>query len=105
MNRLEARTMIRHYPWLTVGTIMLAVLVASTAGAQQPVQPQSPPAARRDGDRTMTMYIGTIPGGQNKSKGIYMARFEPATGRLSNVELAAETPRPSFVAFHPSGKF
>jgi 6-phosphogluconolactonase len=54
---------------------------------------------------TMRIYVGTIPGGQSKSKGIYMVQFDPRTGALSRPELAAEAPRPSFVAIHPSKKF
>jgi len=49
------------------------------------------------------VYIGTYTSG--KSKGIYVSRFDPATGRLTAPELAAETPSPSFLALHPGGKF
>lgn len=48
-------------------------------------------------------YIGTYTGG--KSKGIYVARYDAATGHLGTPELAVETPSPSFVAIHPGGKF
>lgn len=47
-----------------------------------------------------TLYIGTYTG--EKSKGIYMAKFDSETGKLSEPELAAETESPSFLAFHPS---
>lgn len=49
-------------------------------------------------------YIGTYtaPG---KSRGIYVARFDAATGKLGAPELAAETSRPSFLAIHPNRKF
>lgn len=49
-------------------------------------------------------YIGTYtaPG---KSRGIYVARFDAATGHLGAPELAAETARPSFLAIHPNRKF
>jgi 6-phosphogluconolactonase len=52
---------------------------------------------------TMLVYIGTYTGA--KSKGIYLSRFDPATGRLTSPELAAETPSPSFLAIHPSKRF
>lgn len=42
------------------------------------------------------MYIGTYTG--EKSKGIYLAQFDPATGRLSAPQLAAETKNPTFLA-------
>jgi 6-phosphogluconolactonase len=39
------------------------------------------------------------------SKGIYGFRYDAATGKLTALGVAAETPDPSFVAIHPSGKF
>ena len=49
------------------------------------------------------VYFGTYTGA--KSKGIYVSRFDPATGTLSAPELAAATRNPSFLAIHPSGHF
>ncbi len=49
------------------------------------------------------VYFGTYTGA--KSKGIYVSRFDPATGRLSAPELAAATRNPSFLALHPNGDF
>ena len=49
------------------------------------------------------VYFGTYTGA--KSKGIYVSRFDSATGKLSEPELAAETKNPSFLAVHPSEKF
>lgn len=49
------------------------------------------------------VYIGTYTDAQ--SKGIYRFSFDPATGAASTPELAIETPSPSFLAVHPSGKF
>jgi 6-phosphogluconolactonase len=46
------------------------------------------------------VYIGTSTGGM--SKGIYRFAFDPATGTAGAVELAAESPNPGFLAFHPS---
>jgi 6-phosphogluconolactonase len=48
------------------------------------------------------LYIGTYTG--SKSKGIYSARFDSATGKLSAIELAAETKNPTFLAIHPNGR-
>ena len=58
-------------------------------------------AARSPGPTPV--YIGTYTGG--KSKGIYVSRFDSATGRLTPPELAVATPSPSFLAFHPGGRF
>jgi 6-phosphogluconolactonase len=51
----------------------------------------------------MLVYIGTYTGG--KSKGIYVSRFDSATGRLTPPELAVATPSPSFLAVHPGKRF
>jgi 6-phosphogluconolactonase len=49
------------------------------------------------------VYFGTYTG--KKSKGIYVSRLDPATGRLTPATVAAETASPSFLAVHPSGRF
>jgi 6-phosphogluconolactonase len=51
----------------------------------------------------LRVYVGTYTGA--KSKGIYCCRFDPASGRLTAPELAAETPSPSFLAIHPNRRF
>jgi 6-phosphogluconolactonase len=47
------------------------------------------------------VYFGTYtaPG---QSRGIYVARFDPATGEVGEVRLAAEAENPSFLARHPT---
>jgi 6-phosphogluconolactonase len=42
---------------------------------------------------------------KTQSKGIYAFRYDATSGKLTAMGLAAETPDPSFVAIHPSGKF
>ncbi len=59
------------------------------------------PASFAQGDRIA--YIGTYTRGA--SKGIYAYRFQPSSGKLTEIGLAAETPNPSFLAVHPNGKF
>jgi len=49
-------------------------------------------------------YVGTYTT-KKASKGIYVYRFDAATGQLTSVGLAAESTDPSFVAAHPSGKY
>ena len=46
------------------------------------------------------VYFGTYTG--KKSKGIYVAEFDPATGKLSVPKLAAETRDPTFLAVDPT---
>jgi 6-phosphogluconolactonase len=47
------------------------------------------------------VYIGTYT--NTESRGIYVSRFEPATGRLSEPALAAATPDPSFLVLAAGG--
>jgi 6-phosphogluconolactonase len=49
------------------------------------------------------VYFGTYTG--PKSKGIYVCRFDAATGKTESVGLAGEIVRPSFLALHPNGRF
>ena len=61
------------------------------------------------------VYIGTYtgfkfmnyadPSGQSRSQGIYVSRFQPATGTLSEPQLAARTVNPGFLAVHPNHRF
>jgi len=48
------------------------------------------------------VWIGTYTGGEAGSEGIYVADFDPATGRLSEPRLAAKAKNPSFLAAHPT---
>jgi 6-phosphogluconolactonase len=54
-------------------------------------------AAAREG--SSLVYFGTYTG--PKSKGIYVAPFDAATGKLGALRVAAETENPSFLALHP----
>jgi 6-phosphogluconolactonase len=49
------------------------------------------------------VYFGTYTGA--KSQGIYVARFDSTTGRLSAPQLAAETKNPTFLAVSPGEHF
>jgi len=49
------------------------------------------------------VYFGTFTGA--KSKGIYVSRFDTATGKLSAPALAAKSVNPSFVAIDPNYHF
>jgi 6-phosphogluconolactonase len=60
--------------------------------------PSAETAARR-----YLIYVGTYTGPQ--SKGIYAYRFGEDTGKLEPAGLAAEFPRPSFLAIHPNRKY
>lgn len=51
----------------------------------------------------LTAYVGTYT--RDDSKGIYALRFEPDSGKLSTIGVAAEIPNPSFLTIHPNRKF
>jgi 6-phosphogluconolactonase len=50
-----------------------------------------------------TVFIGTYTG--KASKGIYGLEFNPATGEVTSPRCLVETPSPSYLALHPSGKW
>lgn len=54
-------------------------------------------------ERDYLAYIGTYTG--KNSKGIYVYRFNAATGKLAPIGLAAESNNPSFLAIHPNHRF
>lgn len=51
---------------------------------------------------TTFVYFGTYTGPKTGSQGIYVSSFDPATGRLLEPKLAAESENPSFLALHPT---
>src|SRR5713226_6658842 len=68
---------------------------------------EAPPLPRREVryhtlHETESTYVGTY--GEN-SKGIYSFRFDPYSGDLTPIGLAAEVANPSFLAIHPNRKF
>ena len=68
-------------------------------------------------DNDFFMYVGTYTGfkyvhhsktwgvGESHSKGIYVSRFDAATGEVSEPELAAEVVNPSFLTISPNHRF
>jgi 6-phosphogluconolactonase len=52
---------------------------------------------------TRTVYLGTYT--KKGSQGIYTVRFNEKTGALTQLQLAAESADPSFLALHPSGPY
>jgi 6-phosphogluconolactonase len=74
---------------------MLAV-AAAPAWAQEKAKPPVP--------KRYLAYIGTYTE-KTKSKGIYAFRFDDGSGKLNSMGIVAETPNPSFLALHPSGKY
>ncbi len=79
-----------------IGIAGVGLALASTRVAGD----ATPPAQAGD----MLVYVGTYTNNE-KSKGIYVSRLDLGTGRLSEPELAAETPSPSFLAVAPNGRY
>lgn len=49
------------------------------------------------------VYFGTYTDGA--ARGIYAWRFQPATGKLTEIGLVAETPNPAFIVATPNGRY
>jgi 6-phosphogluconolactonase len=89
-----------HYVFLAL-IVQLASLIGSWAA----------PAPKSE----YFVYIGTYTGfkyisrggpvGKSRSKGIYVSRFRPATGEVSEPQLAAAITNPSFLTVHPNHRF
>lgn len=99
MPQLSLRSLLRSLPFLFPAW---ALSFASELPAQAPGATGDPAASWR-------MYIGTYTrgeeGGRPASEGIYVTRFDASKGTFGEVQLAARTRDPSFVAIHPSGKY
>ncbi len=76
-------------------SILIAPLVFSVAGGSADT-----PAA----NRKYLVFVGTYTT-KTESKGIYGYEFDADSGKLTPRGVAAETPDPSWVAVHPSGKY
>ena len=76
----------------SLAALALAAVAAMALAAPSPAPPPSGGALR--------VYFGTYTGA--KSKGIYVAPFDTATGKLGALRVAAETENPSFLALHPT---
>ncbi len=50
----------------------------------------------------LTIFVGTYTPKDGASRGIYAVDFDPASGAFGTPTLAAETPNPTFLAWHPS---
>lgn len=63
----------------------------------------SPEESAAGAETAYWVYVGTFTAKQ--SKGIYRMRLDPATGALTEPELAAEAPSPAFLAIAPNHRF
>ena len=79
--------------------MMIQSLAALTIAAAAAMALAAPSAAAPPSGGTLRVYFGTYTG--PKSKGIYVAPFDAATGKLGALRVAGETENPSFLALHP----
>src|SRR6266481_5017421 len=80
--------------FVTVLLIAAPVLLFSAPRAAQKGTPNKP----------YLVYVGTYTH-KTESKGIYVYNFDPGTGKLTPLGVAAESEDPSFLAVNPSGKY
>src|SRR5271165_5071922 len=90
-----------RFPRPGIDRALRTLLLGAAAIASLLLVPQAAPA--KDSKGAWIAYIGTYTRGT--SKGIYAWRFEPSTGKLTPLGLAAETSNPSFLAVHPNHRF
>ena len=55
-------------------------------------------------NKPYVVYVGTYTN-KTASKGIYAYNFDPGTGKLTSLGVAAESEDPSFLAVHPSSRY
>src|SRR5258708_9500497 len=81
---------------LFVATVLIAAPALLFSGAAVP--------QRRTPNKPYMVYVGTYTN-KTASKGIYVYNFDPGTGKLTSLGVAAESEDPSFLTMHPSGKY
>ena len=87
---------------LCAGLPRLVTMVATVAGLTWAGSISAPGAVAAEPEPASLVWFGTYTGGPGKSEGIYVSRFDTATGRLSPPTLAATAKNPSFLALHPN---
>ncbi len=80
----------------------LGLLAACFASPRLLLAADAPAPAAPSATKTL-VYVGTYT--ERKSQGIYAFPFDLATGKAGPAELAAKSDSPSYLVFHPSGRF
>lgn len=91
-GRMNRRRLLAALPAFLAGTRVLAM---------QAFLPPFPKKKKPAGEAPLLVYIGTDTS-RGVSKGIYQARFDELTGKMSTPVLAAAMVRPSFFALGPA---
>ncbi len=82
--------------WIAAAVIAAACSFAPIVAVEQPN------ASAAAGE--LLVYFGAYTGEKSTSKGVYVSRLDLKSGKVTPPELAAETPNPSFLAVHPTGR-
>src|ERR1051326_5270500 len=84
--------------------LFLALLFVASVGGPLIAPAHGGGSPKPAADKPYLVFVGTY---TNKtiSKGIYAFRFDPGTGKLDGLGVAAEAEDPSFIAIHPNGKY
>jgi 6-phosphogluconolactonase len=81
---------------LVLNSLLLAALLLPFCSAAA--------AQKRTPNKPYLVYVGTYTN-KTSSKGIYAYAFDPGTGKLRSLGVAAESEDPSFLAIHPNGRY
>lgn len=79
----------------------LSVAGLTSAALLRDMTAQTPNSKAGD----MLLYVGTYTSGESKSKGIYIHKFDRATGRVSPLRVIEGVEEPSFLAIDPRGRY
>src|ERR1700686_1380155 len=85
---------------LTRRVVMCLLLIAPSAV----LRCASASSQKRTANKPYLVFVGTYTN-KTDSKGIYVYTFDPGTGKLTSLGVAAESEDPSFLTIHPSGKY
>ncbi|MFI9173905.1 lactonase family protein [Streptomyces lincolnensis] len=77
---------------------------AGSASATAPETNERPQTEGREPSGSHPLYLGTYTSAEDGGKGIGLATYDTATGRVTDGGLLAETANPSFLAVHPNGR-
>ena len=83
-------------------SLLFAVLVGVLGSAFTAKAPATSKAHGAEPTTGQLVWFGTYTGGPANSEGIYVSRFDAATGKLTAPVLAAAVKNPSFLALHPT---
>ena len=76
-----------------------------TTAAMTPILARAFERARAQTTGGGLFYVGTYTNNAAGSKGIYARRFDPMSGAVTSLGVAAETDSPSWVVVHPNKRF